>query len=187
MMINMLETIFYDVITSFCNYGLMAMISGAIIILLMMLLTWMNGNKSINRKKKDIKKEIIKKYFLFYTFYVYCFILISITILSREPGSRRSVDLHLFSTFSNNLWENIFPVENLLLFIPLGYLLPLLWKRLNNVIATMLSGLLFSVMVEVIQYLTQRGYFQTDDIIINLLGTVIGYLCYYCLKRIKMK
>lgn len=179
---NMIEEVLGDIITAFLHYGPMAAITGVLVILGIVLLSGAKDAKEI-----ELTWENIRKYILFYIFYVYCFIMISITILSRAPGSRKTVDMQLFSTFSANVSDNIFPLENVLLFIPLGLLLPLLWEGLNHLTYVLLIGLLFSIMIEAIQFITQRGFFQTDDILLNLIGTGIGALIYYVLIQIKKR
>ena len=39
-------------------------------------------------------------------------------------------------------------------------------------------GALTSLTVECLQLITQRGYFQIDDILTNTLGSVIGWLVF---------
>ena len=65
---------------------------------------------------------------------------------------------------------------NLLLFIPAGWLLPRLWKKLRNFFRfiALCFGLIFSV--EVIQLFTLLGSFDVDDVILNLIGMTIGFL-----------
>lgn len=55
---------------------------------------------------------------------VYFAMLISITLFSREPGSRTGVDLKLFETWGNQCLPDRYFVENILLFLPFGALLP---------------------------------------------------------------
>lgn len=40
---------------------------------------------------------------------------------------------------------------------------------------TALVGLALSVIVETTQLITSRGFFEIDDMILNTLGTVLGY------------
>ena len=55
---------------------------------------------------------------------VYFAMMISITLFSREPGSRTGVDLKLFETWGNQCLPDRYFVENILLFLPFGALLP---------------------------------------------------------------
>ena len=40
----------------------------------------------------------------------------------------------------------------------------------------MLCGCLFSIMIEVLQFLTESGFCQLDDVLTNTLGTAIGWI-----------
>ena len=62
---------------------------------------------------------------------------------------------------------------NILLFVPFGFSLALLSKRNWLVV---LSGFLFSAVIEVIQLKLGLGLFEYDDMISNTLGTLIGLL-----------
>lgn len=64
---------------------------------------------------------------------------------------------------------------NILLFVPLGFLLPwsgAVWRRLWR---TALAALALSVLTEAAQYILRIGLCETDDVIHNTLGAVIGY------------
>lgn len=112
-------------------------------------------------------------------FGLYLAILLVITFLSRESGSMPgAMDLKLFSTWGINNRNNAFVVENVLLFIPYGFLSCCAFVRLRNFFGCMLFGALTSVAVECLQLVTARGYFQIDDILTNILGTVVGYLLF---------
>jgi len=72
-------------------------------------------------------------------------------------------------------------VGNVVMFIPIGYLIPRIWQRHRKFplfIATC-AGLIF--LVETVQLFTLLGSFDIDDIILNLFGMTIGYLM--CLLR----
>ena len=55
---------------------------------------------------------------------VYFAMMLSITLFSREPGSRTGVDVKLFETWGNQRLPDRYFVENILLFLPFGVLLP---------------------------------------------------------------
>ena len=70
-------------------------------------------------------------------------------------------------------------VLNILLFLPLGFLLPFLWKRFESAKTVFLTGLLFSAGIEFLQIFTWR-LTDVDDLITNSLGAFLGY----CLFRV---
>ncbi|MDV7750018.1 VanZ family protein [Enterococcus faecium] len=64
-------------------------------------------------------------------------------------------------------------IENILLFMPLGISMALIGRtKLRYLIAISVA---FSLFIEVIQLITRRGWFESDDIMHNLLGFLIGY------------
>lgn len=68
---------------------------------------------------------------------------------------------------------------NILLFIPLGIFLPMLWKEKynNKFLKVLMFGFVLSLVVEVLQIFTFR-LTDINDLITNTLGTIIGYLLY---------
>lgn len=69
-------------------------------------------------------------------------------------------------------------VGNILVFIPLGCMLPLLSKVFKNIFLCLGTGLLFVLAIELFQLLTAFGSFDVDDILLNGLGILIGYLIF---------
>lgn len=67
---------------------------------------------------------------------------------------------------------------NILLFVPFGFLLPIVSERLRNPILTVFSGFLFSSGIETMQYITGRGLTEVDDVINNTAGAVFGYIMF---------
>ena len=64
---------------------------------------------------------------------------------------------------------------NILLFVPLGFLLPRLFPRLQSLKNTLLCTAAIILCVEILQLFTLLGYFDIDDLILNTLGSAIGY------------
>lgn len=147
-------------------YGIMAGMLTA------MILTMINYGRS-NRGKSKIAT------LPFSCLMMYLQILLIITYFSRESGSRVGVmDLQLFSTWGINLRNNAYVVENVLLFIPYGFILPWAVARQRHFSTNLRTGAVTSLAIECMQLVTRRGYFQIDDILTNTLGTILGYLCY---------
>ena len=67
---------------------------------------------------------------------------------------------------------------NILLLIPLGYLVPLLKKSTDRWWKAVILGVGASLLIEILQLMTHRGYFDIDDVILNSMGCCIGWLCY---------
>ena len=65
-------------------------------------------------------------------------------------------------------------VLNILLFLPYGIMMPQIAERLDNTCKLVIAATVFSLIMEIIQLLTKRGWFDVDDIINNALGAWIG-------------
>lgn len=90
--------------------------------------------------------------------------------------------------------EHAFVIENILLFVPFGVLFPLAVAgskngdgravdRLSK--CTVLFGFLCSVCIEKVQLITERGYCQLDDVVMNTLGSLAGYIIFLIIKKMK--
>lgn len=75
--------------------------------------------------------------------------------------------------------ENI--LGNIAIFIPFGLLLPIVQKDKSKKI--ILYGLITSALIEIIQYVFALGSSDIDDLTLNTLGTIIGYLLYKIIHK----
>ena len=83
-----------------------------------------------------------------------------------------------FAKGFNNIIGNIF------IFAPLGYFLPLLFIKCKKINTVILVGFIISFLFETCQYLLYLGSADIDDIILNLIGTVIGFALYHFIIRL---
>ncbi len=76
--------------------------------------------------------------------------------------------------------ENI--IGNLILLIPLGILLPCIFRSARSLTSVLTSCVVFSFSIELIQFfLRQIGTFRTvdiDDLIMNTIGGMVGWFIY---------
>ena len=68
-------------------------------------------------------------------------------------------------------------ILNVLLFLPLGIMLPFLWRRYSRLADTLLFGFGVSLSLEIVQIFTYRAT-DINDIIANTLGVVLGYFLF---------
>lgn len=66
-------------------------------------------------------------------------------------------------------------VLNAIMFLPFGFLLPVIWKRWRSLRKTGLAGLCMSLLIEVSQLLNFRAS-DVDDLLANTLGSLAGYI-----------
>lgn len=127
----------------------------------------------IQSKKSEPLRE-----FLLFLIIVYAAVLLKLAFFSREPGSRTTVDLTLFNTWGTTMQAHAFFVENIIMFIPFGILIPTAFPVMKNIFVCTLTALACSLCLEMFQLITGRGFCQLDDVVTNTLGAFIGYMVY---------
>lgn len=132
----------------------------------------------VRKKKGDSNKQgnsVVEM-----IFWVYVAVIVVITFLSREGGSTKGIDLRIGSSLGINARNDAYAVENILLFLPYGFLWGLMRRRKKGLWNALAVGFLTSLGIEFLQLFSGRGVFQTDDMITNTLGAVVGYILYRC-------
>lgn len=87
--------------------------------------------------------------------------------------------LHAMKWIGYLSWSSV--ILNILLFVPLGYLLPTIEgekRMIDTYYGIAIVGLFVSSFIEVVQLLTHRGWFDVDDLFHNTMGTAIGLFLY---------
>ena len=72
---------------------------------------------------------------------------------------------------------------NIVIFMPFGFLVPILGRKKRNFWFTSLLSFALSLAVECIQLVTRTGCFDVDDIFLNTIGGMLGYLVYALVQR----
>ena len=78
-------------------------------------------------------------------------------------------------------------VGNVLIFVPFGMMIPFLTKHFKKFLGVLLLTFELSVLVELVQLVTKVGSCDVDDILLNTIGGVIGYVCYVIAVRWRRK
>ena len=68
----------------------------------------------------------------------------------------------------------VLPTLNIILFIPMGFFVPAVWKNFRSFKTMFFMGLAVSLGIELLQIFTFR-LTDIDDLITNTAGTVLGY------------
>lgn len=142
------------------------------VVFLLLLGAWQRGARQKSGSMTGKRRWIL------FLCVVYITVLLNLTYFSREPGSRIGVTMEIFDTWGTTAREHAFFIENILLFIPFGILFPLAFPPLRKPQFCIMEGFFFSVFLELIQFVTGRGYCQLDDVVTNTLGALIGWGCY---------
>ena len=112
-------------------------------------------------------------------------------IRAKEPGF--NLNLRPFESIRMQLrhWNEGWALKNLvgnaLAFVPFGFLLPQAYGRLGRLWKVGLVSLASICAIEVFQYLTLLGACDIDDLILNLLGCLGGYLLFWLMRWEKVK
>jgi glycopeptide antibiotics resistance protein len=86
-----------------------------------------------------------------------------------------TVKLYMRSNLSERIvFANI--GGNILGFVPFGFLLPLLFRFFHKKRRIIAAGLLFSFGFETAQLITGLGRFDIDDLLLNTVGALLGFL-----------
>ena len=104
--------------------------------------------------------------------------LITFTLLTGVVAIEQGINLipfkDLFVNISRKNWYFVLQMlVNIFMFVPFGVFL---YIGGINTRKTCLFGFLLSLGIEVFEYVTGRGIFDIDDLILNTLGALIGYL-----------
>ncbi|TKI74361.1 VanZ family protein [Bacillus mycoides] len=91
------------------------------------------------------------------------------------------INLTLFDTAGSTTY-----LLNIVLFMPLGFLLPTIWPQFRKMTNTVCAGFLFSLAIELNQLLNNR-ITDIDDLFTNTLGAIVGYVIYRVLFKMICK
>ena len=106
---------------------------------------------------------------------LYMLVVIYVTMFMRAQYQLRGINLRPFWSYAllyrtDIRWQIYM---NVFLFIPFGFILR--WNYNLGVVYAVLIGVIFSGILETMQYIFGLGMCEVDDVIHNTLGTVIGY------------
>lgn len=141
-----------------------------------------------NRKKLKGRAHVIRHIIWCYIFMFYCFLAVY-----DAAGIGTIWDLISYGKLDDTI--NLIPfssegamtyVLNVFMFMPLGFLLPLIWKRFRNCRKVLIVGFGMSLAIEICQLFCYRAT-DVDDLIMNTLGTLVGYLIWLLYKRVFQK
>ena len=124
-------------------------------------------------------------------FVTYCLFLLWLTIFSRQPRMGERV-FKWQLLWSYRAWiagepygksESIQNINNILAFVPFGLFFP----KKNTIGVAIIVALVFSSAIEIVQFVVNLGWCEIDDVICNTLGTVLGWLLWIGIKRMREK
>lgn len=136
----------------------------------------------INDKLRAIKYVVLGIYFC---------LVIWITLFNGRISSEHRMMLTPFWELLNGVYgiRRAFFIKqivcNVLMFIPLGVMLPVLF--MCNLKKSILCAVIFSMLIEVAHFISGRGLMETDDVINNTFGAVVGFILYCLIKKVRIR
>ena len=116
----------------------------------------------------------------------YMFIVLTITVFKRGPTDLPKNYFPPFWAYGMIISKSkiardlaIQIIMNVIMLVPLGFLIPFFIEK-----KPIIFGAVCSLIIELVQLVTKRGYFEIDDIIHNTIGITIGFVCYKLLRKI---
>lgn len=149
-----------------------------------------------------MKKEFNHKAVMKLLFIIYMCVLVYVVFFAEAMG-RTPQDGYVYNLtplkeikrFMKYIWDNdalgraarlnIF--GNIIAFIPFGIYLPYTSESKLGFISTFLYTFSLSLTIELVQLITKVGSGDVDDIILNALGGVIGYILWYIYTKLRKK
>lgn len=139
-------------------------------------------------KSEDLKE---KAYLIPHLIWVYIF-LIYIYLAFSVAGIGSVWDIGQYGEVIRIEEINLIPfnsegirtyILNIIMFMPLGFLLPLIWEKFRNTVKVFYTGLVFSLAIEICQLFNHRAT-DIDDLMMNSLGAVLGYFIWVCVSSL---
>lgn len=122
----------------------------------------------------------ILSYLLFFGYYRQ---MVKIESYNLVPFKTINMYITFADYFPFKVWfTNLF--GNVLAFMPFGFLLPIVFKKLRNSWSITILSFLFSLFVETMQLTFHVGGFDVDDILLNTMGGFFGYLIYKLIYKL---
>lgn len=140
------------------------------------------------KKCKNIGMRIIRDGLLSLS----CAFIFVMTLFGRTIGQERNFEFIPFKSYSNiwvggNMEILLQILMNIVMYIPLGFLLPCSFKLFEKYRYIILVTVISSVSIELIQAIFKIGLFEVDDIINNTLGAFIGMVIYAVFSKLKKR
>lgn len=152
-------------------------------------------NNFLGKISKKYNKKIERVHYIF----GYLFMLYLMIALKEVVGFPSISEWQRFSNLNIPIYNpniNLVPfadgieisgILNIIFFMPFGFLLPTLWTKYRKLLPTLCYGLAFSSIIELAQLFTNGRGTDVNDLIMNTLGTVLGWIVFKIMMNIFIK
>lgn len=118
--------------------------------------------------------------------FVFCYYLIGVLTMTGIGRLKAFAPRVVLIPFRNMVSGPIDTVLNIILFVPLGFFLPLLYRKYSRLGSIASIGFLFSLSIEIVQ-MFGRGATDINDLITNTAGACLGYFLFRPLSGLLQK
>lgn len=145
---------------------------------------------------KLIRKIAVVLFLIYFTYLLYRLFFFAYSQYFRFSENDIRYNLIPFSTITSyiigisshqiDVWFfNLF--GNVLAFMPMGFLLPLIFNKLRSAKAITITTFITSSILELMQLISKLGITDIDDVILNTLGGLLGYILLVICSRLLAK
>lgn len=114
---------------------------------------------------------------LIYVLFFYSTRMYTYNNVNLIPFKTIKLYIHYYSHFTFKSWFlNLF--GNIIMFIPFGYILPIICSYFRRFIPIFILGLFTTCSVEILQNYLRVGEMDIDDVILNITGVILGFILY---------
>ena len=133
--------------------------------------------------RKSAKRQILLH---ITTAFIFCYYLIGILTMTGIGKLKAFEPTLVLVPFLDMISGPIDTMLNIILFVPLGFFLPLLYKKYGHIGSVALVSFLLSLSIEIIQ-MFGRGATDINDLITNTVGACLGFFIYQLLCKFVSK
>ena len=133
----------------------------------------------------------MKTHILRYVFLTYLVCVLFLTLMPQAGSAQGEAKANLIPFFSviyavnsGHTTAMYLIILNIILFVPMGVLLPCVFKKAEPFWVTALLSLGATLTIEMIQIFLPGRAFDIDDVLFNAIGAVLGYAFYAAFTRI---
>ena len=138
-------------------------------------------------KNKVLDRKVILKHFLWVDIFLLYIALMfdvagsgTIWDIGKYPEIIRTDEILIIPFSSDGILTYLL---NIIMFMPFGFLVPLIWEKYQSIKKTAFWGLALSIYIEFTQLFNRRKT-DIDDLMMNVLGTIIGFGIFYIWNKL---
>lgn len=180
-------------------------LQSSLLLLVILLPLWLIYRILVNKDSRFV----LKRELLLFTFFAYTVVVTTATIIPIKATTRSkfpSGHVNLLPAIQTvrkyfKYQSPLYPIElrmlyinffgNIILFMPLGFLLALINPEKSNFKTILIVSTCASVMIELMQWVGLsfgiNRYIDVDDVLLNVAGAVLGFYCYKAFTYIQSR